>query len=166
MDITNIPLIAAVTGLLGLVIAYGLYLRVNSVKIDNKTVADITEEIQDGAMAFLQAEYKILGIFVAVVGALLFVLNDVETTLAFFAGALASVAAGFSGMKAATSANGRTAMAAKNGGQSAALAVSYNGGAVMGLSVVDLVCSVSHWLLTGWVLVTQLGQAMMRLLVV
>jgi Na+/H+-translocating membrane pyrophosphatase len=53
MDITNIPLIAAVTGLLGLVIAYGLYLRVNSVKIDNKTVADITEEIQDGAMAFL-----------------------------------------------------------------------------------------------------------------
>ena len=153
MDITNIPLIAAVTGLLGLVIAFGLYLRVNSVKIDNKTVADITEEIQDGAMAFLQAEYKILGIFVVVVGALLFVLNDVETTLAFFAGALASVAAGFSGMKAATSANGRTAMAAKNGGQSAALAVSYNGGAVMGLSVGGLgllgISLVAYWLGAG-----------------
>ena len=59
MDITNIPLIAAVTGLLGLIIAFGLYMRVNSVKIDNKTVADITEEIQDGAMAFLQAEYRL-----------------------------------------------------------------------------------------------------------
>ena len=49
MDITNIPLIAAGTGLLGLIIAFALYMRVNSVKIDNDTVADITSEIQDGA---------------------------------------------------------------------------------------------------------------------
>ena len=55
--------------------------------------------------------------------------------VAFLAGAVASVLAGYSGMRAATSANGRTAMAAKSGGQPAALAVSYNGGAVMGLSV-------------------------------
>ena len=153
MDITNIPLIAAGTGLFGLVIAFMLYLRVNSVKIDNKTVADITEEIQDGAMAFLKAEYKILGLFVAAVGVLLFVLNDVETTIAFFVGALASVAAGFSGMRAATSANGRTAMAAKSGGQPAALAVSYNGGAVMGLSVGGLgllgISLIAWWLGAG-----------------
>ena len=153
MDITNIPLIAAGTGLVGLVIAFMLYMRVNSVKIDNKVVADITEEIQDGAMAFLNAEYRILGIFVAAVGALLFVLNDVETTIAFFAGALASVGAGFSGMRAATSANGRTAMAAKSGGQPAALAVSYNGGAVMGLSVGGLgllgISLIAWWLGAG-----------------
>ena len=153
MDITNIPLIAAVTGLVGLVIAFMLYMRVNSVKIDNKVVADITEEIQNGAMAFLKAEYRILGLFVAAVGVLLFVLNDVETTIAFFAGALASVAAGFSGMRAATSANGRTAMAAKSGGQPAALAVSYNGGAVMGLSVGGLgllgISLVAWWLGAG-----------------
>ena len=153
MDITNIPLIAAGTGLFGLVIAFMLYMRVNSVKIDNKVVADITEEIQDGAMAFLNAEYRILGIFVAAVGVLLFVLNDVETTIAFFAGALASVGAGFSGMRAATSANGRTAMAAKSGGQPAALAVSYNGGAVMGLSVGGLgllgISLIAWWLGAG-----------------
>ena len=153
MDITNIPLIAAVTGLVGLVIAFMLYMRVNSVKIDNKVVADITEEIQDGAMAFLKAEYRILGLFVAAVGAVLFVLNGVETTIAFFAGALASVGAGFSGMRAATSANGRTAMAAKSGGQPAALAVSYNGGAVMGLSVGGLgllgISLVAWWLGAG-----------------
>jgi K(+)-stimulated pyrophosphate-energized sodium pump len=153
MDITNIPLIAAGTGLVGLVIAFVLYKRVNSVKIDNKVVADITEQIQDGAMAFLKAEYRILGLFVAAVGVLLFVLNDVETTIAFFAGALASVAAGFSGMRAATSANGRTAMAAKSGGQPAALAVSYNGGAVMGLSVGGLgllgISLVAFWLGAG-----------------
>ena len=153
MDITNIPLIAAGTGLLGLVIAFALYMRVNSVKIDNDTVADITSEIQDGAMAFLKAEYRILGIFVVAVGVLLFVLNDVQTTIAFFAGALASVAAGFSGMRAATSANGRTAMAAKSGGQPAALAVSYNGGAVMGLSVGGLgllgISLIAWWLGAG-----------------
>ncbi len=153
MDITNIPLIAAGTGLVGLVIAFVLYMRVNSVKIDNDVVADITNEIQDGAMAFLKAEYRILGMFVAAVGALLFVLNDAETTIAFFAGALASVAAGFSGMRAATSANGRTAMAAKTGGQPAALAVSYNGGAVMGLSVGGLgllgISLIAWWLGAG-----------------
>ena len=80
-------------------------------------------------------------------------LNGVETTIAFFAGALASVGAGFSGMRAATSANGRTAMAAKSGGQPSALAVSYNGGAVMGLSVGGLgllgISLVAWWLGAG-----------------
>jgi len=131
----NIPLIAAATGLIGLVIAFFLYKKVKSTEIDDDTVREITQEIQDGAMTFLYAEYRVLSIFVIVVGALLAVLNDVDTALAFFAGAIASVAAGFSGMRAATSANGRTAMAAKNHGQAGALEVSYNGGAVMGLSV-------------------------------
>jgi K(+)-stimulated pyrophosphate-energized sodium pump len=131
----NIPLIAAGAGLLGLLIAFVLYRKVNSVEIDNEVVADITEEIQEGAMAFLYAEYRVLSVFVVVVGVLLAFLNDIDTAIAFFAGAFASVLAGFSGMRAATSANGRTAMAAKNEGQAGALAVSYNGGAVMGLSV-------------------------------
>ena len=151
----NIPLIAAGAGLFGLLIAFVLYMRVNKVKIDNETVADITSEIQDGAMAFLKAEYRVLGIFVVVVGVLLWFLNggEPETTIAFFAGALASVGAGFSGMRAATSANGRTAMAAKSGGQPAALAVSYNGGAVMGLSVGGLgllgISLIAWWLGAG-----------------
>ena len=80
-------------------------------------------------------------------------ITDVNTSIAFFAGAVASVLAGLSGMRAATSANGRTAMAAKNGGQSAALAVSYNGGAVMGLSVGGLgllgISLVAFWLDAG-----------------
>ena len=149
----NIPLIAAATGVLGLLIAFILYKKVNSVEIDNEVVADITQEIQDGAMAFLKAEYRVLSIFVVVVGVLLAWLNDFETAIAFFAGAVASVAAGFSGMRAATSANGRTAMAAKNDGQAGALAVSYNGGAVMGLSVGGLgllgISLIAFWLSAG-----------------
>ena len=153
MMMETIPIIAAGAGLVGLVIAFVLYQQVNKVKIDNEVVADITDEIQKGAMAFLFAEYKVLSIFVVVVGAVLAWLNDVNTAIAFFAGAIASVLAGFSGMRAATSANGRTAMAAKNDGQAGALAVSYNGGAVMGLSVGGLgllgISLVAYWLNAG-----------------
>ncbi len=128
-------------GLFGLVVAFMLYRKVDSIEIENKTVAKITERIQDGAMAFMMAEYRMLSVFIAVVAALLFVggnYNDdlgLETTVAFVIGALCSAAAGFSGMRSATSANGRTAQAAANGGQAAALTTSYNGGAVMGLAV-------------------------------
>ena len=128
-------------GVFGLLVAFMLYRKVDSIEIENKTVAKITERIQDGAMAFMVAEYRMLTIFIAVVAALLFVggsYNDdlgMETTVAFIIGALCSGAAGFSGMKSATSANGRTAQAAASGGQSAALTTSYNGGAVMGLAV-------------------------------
>ena len=149
----NIPMIAAAAGLVGLVIAFILYQQVNKVKIDDEKVASITKEIQEGAMAFLVAEYKVLAIFVIVVGAVLAFLNDVETSIAFFAGAIASVIAGFSGMRAATSANGRPTMAAKTDGRAGALAVSYNGGAVMGLSVGGLgllgISLVAYWLGAG-----------------
>jgi len=153
MMMENIALISAGAAVAGLVIAFVLYQQVNKVKIDNDVVADITSEIRKGAMAFLFAEYRVLAIFCLLVGALLFVLNDLETAIAFFLGALASVGAGFSGMNAATAANGRTAMAAKAEGQAGALAVSYNGGAVMGLSVGGLgllgISLVAFWLGAG-----------------
>ena len=134
----DIALIAVIASLVGLAIAALLYKKVTDVKIDNPTVADITEQIQDGAMAFLKAEYKYLSIFVGLVAVLLFFVTEDDghlTALAFLGGAVASVLAGLSGMKAATAANGRTAMAAQKDGQAGALAISYNGGAVMGLSV-------------------------------
>jgi K(+)-stimulated pyrophosphate-energized sodium pump len=149
----NIPEISAGIAVVGLLIAFVLYRKNNSIKIEDETVAEITDEIQKGAMAFLTAEYKILAVFVVIVAAALTQLNDVETAIAFLAGAIASVLAGFSGMRSATSANGRTAMAAKNGGQPAALAVSYNGGAVMGLSVGGLgllgISLIAFWLGAG-----------------
>ena len=49
----NIPLIAAAVALLGLIVAFVLYRQNDSIVIDNEKVADITEEIQKGAMAFL-----------------------------------------------------------------------------------------------------------------
>ncbi|HIF90946.1 MAG TPA: sodium-translocating pyrophosphatase [Candidatus Poseidoniales archaeon] len=158
----NIPQIAAGAGVFGLFIAMILYKKVNSIEIDNPKVAEITEEIQNGAMAFLTAEYKVLAVFVVVVGALLSQITDTNTSIAFFAGAIASVLAGLSGMRAATSANGRTAMAAMKG-QSEALEVSYRGGAVMGLSVGGLgllgISLVAYWLDAGNATASELSAA-------
>ncbi|MBN28371.1 MAG: sodium-translocating pyrophosphatase [Euryarchaeota archaeon] len=133
-------MIGIAAGLLGLGIAFLLYNKVNSIKIENETVAKITGQIQDGAMAFLYAEYRLLSGFIVIVAIALLLGGEenglgMETMVAFIIGALCSVAAGFSGMRSATSANGRTAQAAADGGQSAALTTSYNGGAVMGLAV-------------------------------
>ena len=140
MDGEQIGIMGMGAGILGLLIAFMLYRKVDSIEIENKTVSTITARIQDGAMAFLMAEYRMLSIFIVVVAALLFAGGEdnglgMETMVAFIIGAICSVAAGFSGMQSATSANGRTAQAAANGGQAAALTTSYNGGAVMGLAV-------------------------------
>ena len=135
LENVEVGYIAIGVAVFGLAIAFMLFKKVNSIKIENETVARITGEIQDGAMAFLKAEYKYLAIFVGVVAVALAAGIGWQTSVAFLIGALASVVAGFSGMQAATSANGRTAMAAKDGGQAAALETSFNGGAVMGLAV-------------------------------
>ena len=150
----DIAMISMGVGAFGLVVAMYLYSQIQKIEIENETVADITGQIQKGAMAFLGAEYRYLSVFVAVVAILLYVINDdYHTPAAFLAGALCSVAAGYSGMRAATSANGRTAMAASSGGQPEALEVSYNGGAVMGLSVGGLgllgISLMAYWLGTG-----------------
>ena len=133
-------MIGIAAGLFGLVVAFFLYNKVNSIKIENETVAKITGRIYDGAMAFLWAEYRLLSGFIVIVAIALLLGGEenglgFETMIAFIIGAICSVAAGFSGMRSATSANGRTAQAAADGGQSAALTTSYNGGAVMGLAV-------------------------------
>ena len=124
--------------MIGLVTAFRLYRKVDAVKVDDPIVADIGQQIQDGAMAFLRAEYRVLAVFVGVVVILLLWAINWQTAAAFLMGASLSIIAGYSGMRAATSANVRTAMAAKQKGAGAALLTAYNGGAVMGLSVAGL----------------------------
>jgi len=95
--------------------------------------------IHEGAMAFLKKEYSILVIFIAAVFLLLgLLLHEWRTSIAFVTGALCSMAAGFSGMTAATRGNSRTAQAATEFGQAKALNVSYFSGSVMGLAVAGL----------------------------
>ena len=145
MELEDLPLdvgeLGVIISLLGLGIAFLLYKQLSGKNVENETVASIGDKIQSGAMAFLNAEYRILIIFVLVVAGLLFAggqTNDdlgLEVSIAFLMGAFASGLAGNIGMRAATAANTRTAMAANSEGQGAALQVAYNGGAVMGLCV-------------------------------
>jgi len=103
----------------------------------------IGANIAGGAMAFLKAEYRILGVFVLVIAIILFVgysLKGEGTELiavSFIVGAFASGLAGFLGMRVATKANNRTTNAAQTG-LASALKVAFTGGSVMGLSVVGL----------------------------
>ena len=131
-------LVALGVGVFGLLTALRLFKKVDGVVVDDPKVADIGQQIQDGAMAFLRAEYRVLGLFIVVVAGLLLVGINWQTAVAFLLGAGLSITAGYSGMRAATSANARTAMAASQSGAGAALLTAYNGGAVMGLSVAGL----------------------------
>lgn len=125
-------------GIIALLTAVYYSKKVQSYEINIPKVAEITEAIREGAMAFLSAEYKILLWFVIAVAILLGIFLSPMVAVTFVLGALTSALAGNIGMRIATKANGRTSIAAKEGGLSKALDVAFAGGAVMGLSVVGL----------------------------
>ena len=139
MDLlTQVMYLGLVAGILSLLAAFYYAKKVEHYQINIPKVEEITSAIREGAMAFLSAEYKILIVFVVVVAAALGIFISVPTAGAFVLGAITSAIAGNAGMRIATKANGRTAIAAKEGGLAKALDVAFSGGAVMGLTVVGL----------------------------
>ena len=104
---------------------------------------EISDHIYEGALAFLNAEYKLLSIFVLIVSVLLAIVSFVVPTthwlivIAFIFGAIFSAYAGNIGMKIATKTNVRTTQAARTSLPNA-LKISFGGGTVMGLGVAGL----------------------------
>ncbi|MBI2469487.1 MAG: sodium-translocating pyrophosphatase [Candidatus Rokubacteria bacterium] len=129
---------APVAGILGLVLALGIYRYVVAQPPGTGAMIEIADQIHTGAMVFLRKEYTILVGFIVVVAVLLAVAIRPLTALAFASGAVCSMLAGFFGMKSATRANVRTANAAAKEGRDRALAVAFYGGSVMGLSIASL----------------------------
>ena len=139
MDLlTQVMYIGIAAGILSLLAAFYYAKKVEHYQINIPKVQEITAAIREGAMAFLTAEYKILVVFVIVVAVALGIFISAPTAGAFVLGAITSAIAGNAGMRIATKANGRTAIAAKEGGLAKALDVAFSGGAVMGLTVVGL----------------------------
>jgi len=136
----EIQMFAPVLGAVGFAIAIVIYNMVKVQPVGSEKMAEIADAIRGGAMAFLKREYSVLAIFIILVFFLIILAPSLgfNTALAFLGGALCSMLCGFIGMKAATHANVRTAEAARTGGQGKALMVSFNGGAVMGLSVASM----------------------------
>ncbi len=133
-----------VLGALGLVFTWWKSKWVAEQEVGTERMGRIADNIADGAMSFLKAEYSILIVFVVAVAALLgwsaSTQGDASSpliALSFGLGALCSALAGFIGMKVATMANVRTTNAARSG-LGKALEVAFAGGSVMGMGVVGL----------------------------
>ncbi|MEA2063041.1 MAG: sodium-translocating pyrophosphatase [Gemmatimonadota bacterium] len=140
MEQTLFYLIPA-TGVLALLFAWVKAMGVNKLDPGNEQMQAISQAIREGAMAFLAREYRVLSVFVLLVAVLLaagygFKVQSL-VALSFVIGALCSALAGFFGMRVATSANVRTANAAREG-LAGALEAAFSGGSVMGMSVVGL----------------------------
>ena len=144
--LTTLTYLSAIGGIVALIYAVILAVRINKMDSGTKKMKEIAQSINEGAKAFLFSEYKILVIFVATVFVVISVCgiitkSDVlnyRTALAFLIGAILSTLAGYCGMSVATKANVRTANAAKEKGMNSALSTAFSGGAVMGMCVSGL----------------------------
>ena len=135
----SLKFLAPALAVVALLFAFYKIAFVSKQDAGTERMKEIAAAINDGAKAFLFAEYKILAIFVAV----LFVaiglgLGSWITALCFLFGALFSIFAGYIGMNVATKANVRTANAARTSGMNKALSIAFSGGSVMGMCVVGL----------------------------
>lgn len=119
----------------GLGIMFYMLSSITSMQVDDEKAARIAAAIRGGAMTFLREEYQIIAVVVALVMALIGYAMGHIAAGCFLAGSLSSMLTGFIGMRAATSANVRTALAAKKNGEHAAFLMAFFGGGVMGFAV-------------------------------
>ena len=143
MSADSLILIIPVFGVIALAYTYIKSNWVAKQEVGTEKMGRIANNIQEGAMAFLKAEYRVLSIFVICVAVLLLIggiTNDQShplVALSFIVGAFCSALAGFIGMRVATKANVRTTNAARTG-LAEGLNIAFAGGSVMGLGVVGL----------------------------
>jgi K(+)-stimulated pyrophosphate-energized sodium pump len=139
----NLIYLVPAMAVIGLLYTFVKFNWVSKQDAGNERMKEISDHIATGAMAFLKAEWKILGYFVVIVAILLGVMamanpnSHWSIALAFVMGAVFSATAGYIGMRIATKSNVRTAHAARTS-LSKALNVSFTGGSVMGLGVAGL----------------------------
>lgn len=144
---TTVLLIVIGVAALALIYALNLFSSVKKENSGNKRMRALSSFIHEGAMAFLNREYKIIIVFVIIVAIILTSLGFIPSlqgidgvgingAICFVVGSLCSALAGFIGMLAATAANAKVAQAAREGGMPRALHIAFNGGSVLGLSVV------------------------------
>lgn len=143
-------LIAIIAGIVALSFAAILTIYILKQDEGNDKVKFIAKAIQQGAMAFLSREYRMLAIFVAIMFIILALFIDLDilgqiegdgtwpkTAVCYLIGAIGSAMAGLIGMSIAVRANSRTTVKAQQG-LNGALKVAFSSGAVMGISVVGI----------------------------
>ncbi len=139
----NVIYIAPIFAIVGLIVMLAKSAWVKKQSAGNDRMVEISTAIKEVAIAFLNAEDRLLLIFVVIASVALFGISTIVDTTswmiipAFILGAIFSALAGNIGMRIATEANARTAEAAKTSLPNA-LKVSFGGGTVMGLGVASL----------------------------
>jgi len=134
------PIVLAALGLIYMLIKKSWVMKQDA---GDGKMKEISDHIYEGALAFLNAEYRLLAIFVIIVSILLAAVSFIVPTthwlivVAFIFGAVFSAYAGNIGMKIATKTNVRTTQAARTSLPNA-LKISFGGGTVMGLGVAGL----------------------------
>jgi len=112
------------------------YFAVKKMDSGNETMVEIADAIEDGAIAFIRYEYKVIAYVAVAIAVLLSLVVSWQSAATFILGAVMSASAGWIGMKIATLSNVRVSNAAnetRNIG--ATLKVAFRGGSVMGLCV-------------------------------
>jgi len=122
-----------------LAIVYGLFLTRTILKKSSgdEKMKSIAAAISEGAKAYLNKQYKTIGIIAIILFAILWLSLGFNSALGFIVGAFLSALAGYIGMNVSVRANVRTTEAAKSGLKEA-LSVAFKGGTVTGLLVVGL----------------------------
>ena len=138
MTVSQLSLAPVLVGVIGLLCAFILYVVVKKYPEGDAAIKKIGDQIHLGAMVFMKREYKMLFVFLVVLVAIAWAALGKDTGIAVIVGAVSSSVAGWLGMFAATKANVRTAMAAKEEGAASALTVAFFGGSIMGLCVAAL----------------------------
>ncbi len=134
------PILMALLGLVYMAIKRSWVMKQDA---GDGKMKEISDYIYEGALAFLNAEYRLLTVFVIIVSVLLGIVSVIVPTthwlivVAFIFGAVFSAYAGNVGMKIATKTNVRTTQAARTSLPNA-LKISFGGGTVMGLGVAGL----------------------------
>lgn len=129
--------LAPLTGVIGIIFAIILWIRISNIYPGNTRMQEIAAAIHEGAMAFISREYRTLSIFAFVLFFVLGFFINWKTAICFIVGAVFSGTAGYAGMSIATIANVRTANSARKG-VSAALNVAFSSGSVMGMMVAGI----------------------------
>ena len=122
-----------------LAVLYGLVTAkvVLSSSAGNARMKEIAAAIQEGASAYLNRQYRAIGLVGIVIGIILGYFLGLHVAVGFFVGAVLSGVAGYVGMNVSVRANVRTADAAQRGLE-AALSIAFKSGAITGLLVVGL----------------------------
>ena len=130
-------IVALVSGMISVAVAVYLFTWVLRQPNDSEAMAQYSEAIQEGAIAYLKRLYTALGALAAVLTVVILFTLGWQKAIAYIVGSTCSGLAGYAGMYVATRANARVAFAARSG-LKRAFPVGFFAGAVMGLSVVGL----------------------------